>query len=189
MMNRPPEHIVDTLDLVCLILGHEPCGHKRTCMKKASFLNSLMNLNITAIDDRTLLRVKRKLSEKPDLTPENIKSKSKACAGICQWVFGIVNYNDIYKMVQLKRDELRRKKENKREDEKESKIEEKKSRENAKIKNAEIKIVDIASPELSRALAPIFDREAEIKREIGNLNTQIALICELRSCLVEVLSS
>ncbi|PNW78281.1 hypothetical protein CHLRE_09g403800v5 [Chlamydomonas reinhardtii] len=68
-----------------------------------SFLSSLMNFDKDNVPVVCVEVVEKDYISNPGFTPDNIKGKSAACAGLCSWVINICKYFRIYQVVAPKR--------------------------------------------------------------------------------------
>lgn len=71
-----------------------------------SFLNSLVSFDKDNTPANCVAQCEKDFLSLPGFTPENIKSKSSAAAGLCAWVINICKYWHIYQVVAPKRASL-----------------------------------------------------------------------------------
>lgn len=62
------------------------------------FLKSLLNFDKDNIPEKCVEKVEKDYLSHPGFTPENIRSKSSAAAGLCAWVMNICKYFRIYQV-------------------------------------------------------------------------------------------
>lgn len=68
-----------------------------------AFLKSLVNFDKDNTPENCVAVVEKEYLCNPGFTPDNIKSKSSAAAGLCGWVINICKYFRIYQVVAPKR--------------------------------------------------------------------------------------
>ena len=56
------------------------------------FLRSLINFDRENIPENCVAMVEKEYMSNPGFTPDNIKSKSSAAAGLCSWVINICKF-------------------------------------------------------------------------------------------------
>lgn len=67
------------------------------------FLKSLVGFDKDNTPENCVAAVEKEFLANPEFSPENIKSKSSAAAGLCSWVINICKYFRIYQVVAPKR--------------------------------------------------------------------------------------
>lgn len=163
----PPNTVVCVLELVCILMGH-PKNCNRVCLRNASYISNLKNYNINSIDPNIILKVNKKIEEYRDLSYDKIRYVSLASAGIYQWIQGILAYDSIKSTIDISRAKLEALK---------------KPAEEEVKQEISINLNNVRSPELSRALAPIIDREYEIGNAIFSINQEISNLDDIRIAL------
>eukprot|EP00163_Fabomonas_tropica_P031151 TRINITY_DN730_c1_g2_i2.p1 TRINITY_DN730_c1_g2~~TRINITY_DN730_c1_g2_i2.p1 ORF type:complete len:4514 (+),score=1634.66 TRINITY_DN730_c1_g2_i2:234-13775(+) len=136
------------------------------------FINQLRNFDKEHIPAANLVDV-RKYVAMPGFNKDNIMSKSRAAAGICEWVRNIVIYYDIYCEVQPKRDRL--------------------EEANAQLMQSQQKLASIKNKVESlnnklRKLQAQFEKATEDKNEVVAMAEKTQLRIELANRLVDGLA-
>ncbi|XP_069077648.1 dynein axonemal heavy chain 11-like [Pleurodeles waltl] len=70
------------------------------------FLQSLVNFDKEHIPEATVKAVKETYLRDPEFSPEFVRTKSSAAAGLCAWVTNIIRFHEVYCEVDLKRQSL-----------------------------------------------------------------------------------
>ncbi|OMJ84527.1 hypothetical protein SteCoe_14334 [Stentor coeruleus] len=178
---NPPASVKFVLELICIMLHCPQSGvEKHSCIKRPNFLNEMMCYDKDNINQALYNKVQKKIKEHPNITEESIQKSSKACLGLYIWVVSMIKYYEFSKEINALKMQL------------ESIGTEAKShdehKEEVKVQDKESKktphIYEVNSPELSRALAPIIDRENEIYVFVQGINKQISEIDLVREAIV-----
>ena len=107
-----PAEMVVAVVSACMILcapgGKIPKDVSWAAGKKSmgnvdQFLKSLISFDKDNTPENCVAAVEKEYMANPEFSPENIKSKSSAAAGLCSWVINICKYFRIYQVVAPKR--------------------------------------------------------------------------------------
>ncbi|XP_033023836.1 dynein heavy chain 11, axonemal-like [Lacerta agilis] len=74
--------------------------------KVDEFLQSLINFDKEHIPEATVKALKEDYLSDPEFSPEFVRTKSSAAAGLCAWVINIVKFHEVYCEVDQKRQAL-----------------------------------------------------------------------------------
>jgi dynein heavy chain, axonemal len=110
---NPPKEVEQVASAVLLLLSPPKrlakdtsfAAAKRTMAAIDKFLESLQKFDKNSIPEENIVAIKFFL-ENPNLTGTNVRSKSFAAAGLCDWVRNIVSYYRIFQKVEPKRRRL-----------------------------------------------------------------------------------
>ena len=89
---------------VVLLKGGKDVSWKgaKAMMSEGNFLKALVEFDKDSLNDKTIKAVKAYF-QNAEFTPEAVKSISLAASGLLVWVYAIVNYYGVAKMVNPKR--------------------------------------------------------------------------------------
>lgn len=186
---NPPASVKFVCELVCTLFNHtQSCIEKRSCIRQMNFLNSLMCFDKDNISQATYNKVQKKIKEHPNITEESVKNTSKACLGLYIWATYMIKYYDFSKEIKALRAKLVNvEAEVKNHDE--HKEETREQVEEPKKSLEPVHNYEVNNPELSKALAPIIDRENEIYELVQNVNKQISELSLIKEAIVYGLST
>ncbi|RYH30478.1 hypothetical protein EON65_05000, partial [archaeon] len=118
-LSKPPEKIRMVCKAVCIMLDIKPVripdpadpskriidfwGPSQKMLSDSGFLNSLMNFDKDNINPKIVAEIKKEFIENSEFNPESIAKASKAAEGMCRWVFAMVTYDRIAKVVAPKK--------------------------------------------------------------------------------------
>ena len=124
---NPPAEVKLVLEALCVLRGVAPekikCGTKdqheliddyygpgKRMINEPTFLQSLVNFDKDHLDPKVMARIRTEyIDAHPCFTNwELIKRKSSACAGLCAWLHGLVQYDAIINTIRPKRELLAR---------------------------------------------------------------------------------
>jgi len=94
VLNAPPEGICVVMGAVCLLYGFPERNWKSAKkLLQGDLLNSILNFDVNTVNQQTIKTLKKEYtkheSNKQYFVLSNIEKKSKACAGLSQWVLAI----------------------------------------------------------------------------------------------------
>ena len=116
---NPPKGVMLALEACCIMLGIAPAFKKVDGVKKPDYwekskkllsnykqlLDRLENYPKENIDPGIIEKIKPYL-DNPSFQPEQIRSASEAAEGLCKWTIAIIKFDEVYKMITPKRQEL-----------------------------------------------------------------------------------
>jgi dynein heavy chain len=116
---KPPEKIRMVCKAVCIMLDIKPVripdpadptkrimdywGPSQRMLSDSGFINSLMNYDKDNMNPKIVAEIKRDFIDNPDFVPEIIAKASKAAEGMCRWIFAMVTYDRVAKVVAPKK--------------------------------------------------------------------------------------
>jgi len=118
-LSKPPEKIRMVCKAVCIMLDIKPVrvpdpenptkrimdywGPSQKMLADAGFINSLMMYDKDNINVKIVADIKKEFIENPDFNPEIIAKASKAAEGMCRWIFAMITYDRVAKVVAPKK--------------------------------------------------------------------------------------
>jgi dynein heavy chain len=118
-LSKPPEKIRMVCKAVCIMLDIKPVripdpenptkrimdfwGPSQRMLADAGFMNSLMMYDKDNINPKVVAEIKKEFIENPDFNPEIIAKASKAAEGMCRWIFAMITYDRVAKVVAPKK--------------------------------------------------------------------------------------
>lgn len=186
---NPPPSVKFVCELMCTIFNHpKTCMEKRSCIRQNDFISRIMMFDKDSLTQVQVNRVQKKINEYLNFTLENIRKVSIVCASLYIWVTSMLQYYEISKEIKVLKVKLENPDAEARSND-EHKEEAKIHVEGSKKNPEPVHNYEVSSLELSRALAPIIDRENQICKQIGDINKQISEINLVREAIVYGLSS
>ena len=108
-MANPPLAVKQTMESVCLLLGHRIDGAWKTVqgiIRRDDFITSVVHLDTDALPRAARERLVRDYLERPEYNVDAISHASKACGPLASWVIAQVHYADILERVGPLRDQV-----------------------------------------------------------------------------------
>ncbi|PWN87523.1 putative cytoplasmic dynein heavy chain 2 [Acaromyces ingoldii] len=108
-MGNPPAPVKNTMESVCIALGHRVDSWKTVqgIIRRDDFISSIVNFDTDRQMTRTVReKMKRDYLSKPDYNYETISRASKACGPLAKWVIAQVHFSEILDRVGPLRDEV-----------------------------------------------------------------------------------
>ena len=118
-LSKPPEKIRMVCKAVCIMLDIKPAripdpndpskrimdfwGPSQKMLSDSGFINSLMNYDKDNMNPKIVADIKKEFIENPDFNPEIIAKASKAAEGMCRWIFAMITYDRVAKVVAPKK--------------------------------------------------------------------------------------
>eukprot|EP00981_Chlorochromonas_danica_P006662 scaffold1447_cov165-Ochromonas_danica.AAC.8 len=118
-LSKPPEKIRMVCRAVCVMLDikavripdpNDPSkrimdywGPSQKMLSDTAFINNLQNYDKDNISPKIVAEIKKDFLENSEFNPENIAKASKAAEGMCRWVFAMITYDRIAKIVAPKK--------------------------------------------------------------------------------------
>jgi len=101
---KPHPQVAKVAECVCILRSVKDVSWKgaKGMMADPNFLRSLIEFDKDAISDKQIRLVKEYMKD-PKFKPEEVMTISSAGAGLLKWVFAMVNYNAVARMVNPKR--------------------------------------------------------------------------------------
>jgi hypothetical protein len=78
-------------------------GPSQKMLSDTQFINSLMTYDKDNMNPKIVAEIKKDYTENPDFNPEIIAKASKAAEGMCRWIFAMVTYDRVAKIVAPKK--------------------------------------------------------------------------------------
>lgn len=100
-MANPPLAVKQTMESVCILLGHRIDGWKAVqgIIRRDDFIAAVVRLDTDAVPRATRERLVREYIARPEYNVEAISHASKACGPLASWVIAQVHYADILERV------------------------------------------------------------------------------------------
>ena len=100
-MTNPPLAVKQTMESVCILLGHRIDGWKAVqgIIRRDDFIAAVVRLETDAVPRATRERLVREYIARPEYNVEAISHASKACGPLASWVTAQVHYADILERV------------------------------------------------------------------------------------------
>lgn len=108
-MANPPLAVKQTMESVCLLLGHRIDGSWKTVqgiIRRDDFISSVVHLDTDALPRAARERLVRDYLERPEYNVDAISHASKACGPLASWVIAQIHYADILERVGPLRDQV-----------------------------------------------------------------------------------
>lgn len=118
-LSKPPEKIRMVCKAVCFMLDIKPVripdpadpskrimdywGPSQKMLSDSGFINNLMTYDKDNMNPKIVAEVKKEFIENPEFNPELAAKASKAAEGMCRWVFAMITYDRIAKIVAPKK--------------------------------------------------------------------------------------
>eukprot|EP01041_Mallomonas_annulata_P000989 gene989-1935_t len=118
-LSKPPERIRMVCKAVCIMLDVKPVrvpdpdnpskrildfwGPSQKLLADSNFLQTLMNYDKDNINPKIVTEIKRDFLENEEFDPVKVAKASKAAEGLCRWVFAMITYDKIAKLVAPKK--------------------------------------------------------------------------------------
>lgn len=118
-LKTPPEKIRMVCKAVCIMLDVQPVRipdpenptkrimdfwqPSQRMLADPGFMNSLITYDKDNINPKFIVAIKKEFIENPDFNPEVIAKASKAAEGMCRWIFAMVTYDQVAKVVAPKK--------------------------------------------------------------------------------------
>ena len=116
---KPPEKIRMVCRAVCIMLDIKPVripdpenpskrimdfwGPSQRMLSDSGFLNNLLEYDKDNINPKIVSEIKRDYTDNPEFNPEAIAKASKAAEGMCRWIFAMITYDRVAKIVAPKK--------------------------------------------------------------------------------------
>lgn len=94
-MTNPPAAVKNTMESVCILLGHHIDGWKsvQTIIRRDDFIASVLHLDTEqAVPSDVRQRLQREYLSRPEYNYETINHASQACGPLARWVLAQVHY-------------------------------------------------------------------------------------------------
>jgi len=119
--SSPPQAVRDVMEAVCVMLAEKPAqvtdpasGKKsndfwvtsKRILQDPKFVDRLKGYDRDNIDAKIIARMRTEYLVRDDFTVANAKNASSACAGMCQWIYAMSDYDRVAKIVAPKRAQL-----------------------------------------------------------------------------------
>ncbi|WFD35587.1 hypothetical protein MCUN1_002443 [Malassezia cuniculi] len=101
-MANPPVAVKQTMESVCILLGHRIDGGWKTVqgiIRRDDFIASVVRLDTDALPRAARERLVREYLSRPEYNVDTISHASKACGPLASWVIAQVHYADILERV------------------------------------------------------------------------------------------
>lgn len=117
-MRNPPNGVRVVMEAVCIIKDVKPervqnpsgvgmvedyWASSKRILADMRFLESLINFDKDNIQPRIIQKLHERVLTNEEFDPEKVKSASSACEGMCKWIFAMVEYDKVIKVVAPKR--------------------------------------------------------------------------------------
>lgn len=117
-MKSPPIGVKTVMEGVCIIKDVKPervpnpsgVGtiedywiSAKKMLTDMKFLDSLINFDKDNIPPRIITKLQEKIFTNENFDPEKVKVASTACEGMCKWIFAMVEYDKVIRVVAPKR--------------------------------------------------------------------------------------
>jgi len=92
----PPEAVKTTLEGVMILLGEKvEWANAKRVLSDINFLKTVKEKDLDTIEKKKVTNLKKLLTANPDLTPEDVSTKSEAASKLCGWLHAVVLYTDV----------------------------------------------------------------------------------------------
>jgi len=88
---NPPEAVKITMEGVMILLGEkQDWATSKRILGDINFLKTVKEKDLDTIEKKKITLLKKLLTANPDITPEEVTTKSEAASKLCGWLHAVV---------------------------------------------------------------------------------------------------